>query len=201
MINLKTLKLFLRLIDSTWLRKCQKIEKNLVSQIPCRGHVSNYLLCLNPPKIKLCSVFELDKLFNRSNLFVHWDFIMLMFWVKLIKQTSQSTQTSACLATTREMRILFKMWLFVTWILELTNVKLGCKAAACDSQVMGVLLSMQQVNVRIPEFEIPVGAASDKHLAAGREAAGHHTGLAHRAASGNSSAGRTREEQQVLPAN
>lgn len=40
------------------------------------------------------------------------------------------------------------------------------------------------VNVhRIPESEVSVGAAGHKHLATGREAAGHNTGLAHCTAS------------------
>ena len=48
---------------------------------------------------------------------------------------------------------------------------------------MGVLLSMQEVDVRIPQFEVSVGAAGRKHLATGREAACHNTGLAHCTAS------------------
>lgn len=71
------------------------------------------------------------------------------------------------------------------WALKLTDFKLGCKAAAGDSQVVGVLLGVQQVHVRFPEFEVSAGAAGHKHLAAGREAAGHDTGLADRTASGN----------------
>lgn len=66
---------------------------------------------------------------------------------------------------------------------ELTNVKLGCEAAAGDSQVVGVLLSTQEVDVHIPQFEVSLGAAGHEHLATGREAAGHDTGLAHCAAS------------------
>lgn len=66
---------------------------------------------------------------------------------------------------------------------ELTNLKLGCKAAAGDSQVVGILLSTQEVDVHVPEFEVSLGAAGHKHLATRREAAGHNTGLAHCAAS------------------
>lgn len=47
---------------------------------------------------------------------------------------------------------------------------------------MGVLLSMQETDVHIPEFEVSIGAAGHEHLATGREAAGHNTGLAHCAA-------------------
>lgn len=62
---------------------------------------------------------------------------------------------------------------------------MGCKAAAGDSQVVGVLLGVQEVHVRVPEFEVSAGAAGHKHLAAGGEAAGHNTGLADRTASVN----------------
>lgn len=48
---------------------------------------------------------------------------------------------------------------------------------------MGILLSVQQVDVRIPQFEVSAGAAGHKHLTTGREAAGHDTGLAHCTAS------------------
>lgn len=67
---------------------------------------------------------------------------------------------------------------------ELTNFKLGCRAAAGDSQVMGVLLSMQEVDVHIPQFKVSVSAASHEKLATRREAASHNAGLAHCAASG-----------------
>lgn len=67
----------------------------------------------------------------------------------------------------------------------LTHFKLRCKAAAGDSQVVGVLLTVQQVHVCIPQFEVSSGAASHKHLATRGEAAGHDTGLAHWAASVN----------------
>lgn len=60
-----------------------------------------------------------------------------------------------------------------------------CKAAAGDSEVVGVPLGMQEVHVCIPEFQVSAGAAGHKHLAAGGEAAGHHTGLADRTASVN----------------
>lgn len=70
---------------------------------------------------------------------------------------------------------------------ELTHIKTGCKAAAGDPEVVGVLLSEQQLHVRVPEFDVSVGAAAHEHLVAGREAAGHHTGLTDRAASGNHS--------------
>ena len=70
-----------------------------------------------------------------------------------------------------------------------TDFKLGCEAAAGDSQVVGVLLSMQEVDIRVPEFEVPTGAAGHKHLAAGREAAGHDTGLAHFTASVHNNVG------------
>lgn len=53
---------------------------------------------------------------------------------------------------------------------------------------MGVLLSVQKVHVCVPEFDVSVGAAGHKHLAAGRKAAGHHAGLADRAAAGNNRA-------------
>lgn len=68
-------------------------------------------------------------------------------------------------------------------------MKLGCEAAAGDSHVVGVLLSMQEVDVHVPEFEVPAGAAGHKHLATGREAAGHDTGLAHFTASVHSRVG------------
>lgn len=66
---------------------------------------------------------------------------------------------------------------------------MGCKAAAGNSEVVGVLLGMQEVDVRIPEFQVSVSAAGDKHLAAGGEAAGHHAGLADRTASEDTRAG------------
>lgn len=68
---------------------------------------------------------------------------------------------------------------------ELTHIKPGCKAAAGDPEVVGILLSEQELHVRVPEFDVSVGAAGHEHLVAGRKAAGHHTGLADRAASGN----------------
>lgn len=68
---------------------------------------------------------------------------------------------------------------------ELTHFKSGCKAAAGDPEVVGVLLNEQELHVRVPEFDVSVGAAAHEHLIAGRKAAGHHTGLADRAASGN----------------
>lgn len=54
---------------------------------------------------------------------------------------------------------------------------------------MGILLSVQKLHVPVPEFDVSVGAAAHKHLAAGRKAAGHHAGLADRAAAGNNQAG------------
>lgn len=68
---------------------------------------------------------------------------------------------------------------------ELTHIKSGCKAAAGDPEVVGVFLSEQELNVRVPEFDVSVGAAAHEHLVAGRKAASHHAGLADRAASGN----------------
>lgn len=47
---------------------------------------------------------------------------------------------------------------------------------------MGILLRVQKLHVRVPEFDVSVGAAAHKHLAAGRKAAGRHAGLADRAA-------------------
>lgn len=71
-----------------------------------------------------------------------------------------------------------------SWVnCELTHIKTGCKAAAGDPEVVGVLLGEQQLHVRVPEFDVSVGAAAHEHLVAGGEAAGHHTGLADRAAS------------------
>lgn len=68
---------------------------------------------------------------------------------------------------------------------ELTHIKVGCKAAAGDPEVVGVLLSEEELHVRVPEFDVSVGAAAHEHLIAGRKAAGHHAGLAGRAAPGN----------------
>lgn len=68
---------------------------------------------------------------------------------------------------------------------ELTHIIIGCKGAAGDPEVVGVLLSEQEFHVGVPEFDVSEGAADHKHLAAGREAAGHHAGLADRATSGN----------------
>lgn len=68
---------------------------------------------------------------------------------------------------------------------ELTHIKTGREAAAGDTEVVGVLLSEQEPHVRVPEFDVSVGAAAHEHLVAGRKAAGHHAGLAGRAASGN----------------
>lgn len=53
---------------------------------------------------------------------------------------------------------------------------------------MGILLRVQKLHVRVPEFDVSVGAAAHKHLAAGRKAAGRHAGLADRAAAANNQA-------------
>lgn len=66
--------------------------------------------------------------------------------------------------------------------LKPTNEELGSKGAAGHSQVMSVLLSVQQTRLQIPEFQVSVGAAAHKHLPTGREAAGHNTGLTHNTA-------------------
>lgn len=52
-----------------------------------------------------------------------------------------------------------------------------CEAAAGDSQVVRILHAAEQVDVRVPQLEVSVGAAGHKHLATWGEAAGHHTGL------------------------
>lgn len=67
----------------------------------------------------------------------------------------------------------------------LTHIKSGCKGAAGDPEVVGVLLSEQELHVQVPQFDVSVGAAAHEHLVAGGKAAGHHTGLADRAASAN----------------
>lgn len=62
-----------------------------------------------------------------------------------------------------------------------------CKAAAGDSQIVGALLSVQEVHVCLPEFEVSVGAAGHNDLTAGREAAGHNAGLTDSTASESNS--------------
>lgn len=65
----------------------------------------------------------------------------------------------------------------------LTNSELGCRAAAGDSQVVGILLSMQEADVHVPQLKVSVGAAGHEKLATRRKAASHNAGLAHCAAS------------------
>ena len=45
---------------------------------------------------------------------------------------------------------------------ELTNFELVCRAAAGDSQVMGVLFSVLEADVQVPQFKVSTGAASHK---------------------------------------
>lgn len=74
---------------------------------------------------------------------------------------------------------------FVVDLAELTDFELRCEAAAGDSQVVGVLLNVQEGDVRVPQFEVSAGAAGHKHLATGREAARRNAGLTHCAAPAN----------------
>lgn len=62
---------------------------------------------------------------------------------------------------------------------KLTHFKLRGEAAAGDSQVMGILVRVQEADVHVPQFEVSVGAAGHEHLATGRETAGRDAGLAH----------------------
>lgn len=74
---------------------------------------------------------------------------------------------------------------------ELTNFKMRCKATAGDPQVVCVLFSMQEFHVCIPELQVSLCAAGQEHLAAGGEAAGHHTGFTDCTASANTVTKRT----------
>ena len=78
------------------------------------------------------------------------------------------------------------MCVFVIWpfdLSELTRSEVRGRAAAGDSQVVGVLLGVQEADVHVPQFQVAVGAAGHEDLATRREATRHDTGLAHWTAS------------------
>lgn len=64
--------------------------------------------------------------------------------------------------------------------MSLTTEDVGSEGAAGHPQVMGILLCMELVHIQVPETQVPIGGAGNKHLAAGAEGAGYHCCVIHR---------------------
>lgn len=60
-----------------------------------------------------------------------------------------------------------------------TFMHLRGKLAAGDTEVVGVLLSVELLQLQVPHPQVSISGATDKQLTTRAEGAGHHSGVRH----------------------